>query len=207
MLDPAGPAAHHVASLWWAMFFGAVGLFALVMLLLALATRRPRLMAAWSERSWLVAGGLVLPALILPPLTVYGLVIGERATPVAAGDALRVEAVGRRWQWEFAYPEHAPGNIRTATVLHIPAGRPIDVHIRSEDVIHSFWVPRLAGKMDAIPGHVNVLRIQADQPGVYRGVCAEFCGIEHTTMTFVVRAHTGEDYGKALRDALEGAPK
>jgi cytochrome c oxidase subunit 2 len=79
----------------------------------------------------------------------------------------------------------------------------VDVHIRSEDVIHSFWVPRLAGKMDAIPGHVNVLRIQVDQPGVYRGVCAEFCGLEHATMSFEVRAHPGGDYANALREALE----
>lgn len=186
------------------MFFGAAFLFALVMVLLAIAARRPRLLAAWSERSWLVAGGLVLPALVLPPLTVYGLMIGERATPVASADVLRVEAVGRRWLWEFAYPEQASGDARTRTVLHIPAGRPVDVHIRSEDVIHSFWVPRLAGKMDAIPGHVNVLRIQVDQPGVYRGVCAEFCGLEHATMNFEVRAHPGGDYANALRDALEG---
>jgi cytochrome c oxidase subunit 2 len=83
-------------------------------------------------------------------------------------------------------------------VLAIPVGRPVDVRVTSTDVIHSFWVPRLAGKIDAIPGHVNVIRISADRPGVYRGQCSEFCGTGHATMDFRVEALTEEEFSRFL---------
>jgi len=87
-------------------------------------------------------------------------------------------------------------------VLHIPAGQPVDVLVTSSDVIHSFWSPRLAGKIDAVPGHENVVRLTADRPGTYRGVCAEFCGVGHTDMHFSVVAHPPEEYAQALAEAL-----
>jgi cytochrome c oxidase subunit 2/cytochrome aa3-600 menaquinol oxidase subunit 2 len=98
-----------------------------------------------------------------------------------------VGAEGRQWAWRFTYAD-APNRV-TASVLHIPAGRPVDVEVTSADVIHSFWVPRLAGKLDAIPGHVNVLRIEADAPGDYAGVSSEYSGPGYTDHGFTVRAH------------------
>ena len=120
-----------------------------------------------SPARWIVLGGLVLPAVVLMPLVAYGLVAGERLLPLPGDAPPRIEAEGRQWGWTFRYPDH--GGVTTGNVLHLPAGVPVDIVVTSADVIHSFWIPRLAGKIDAVPGHVNVLRIQADEPGRYDG--------------------------------------
>ena len=88
--------------------------------------------------------------------------------------------------------------METENVLHLPAGIPVDIVVTSRDVIHAFWIPRLAGKIDAVPGHVNLLRIQADEPGRYEGLCYEFCGLGHARMRFVVIVHPAEDFSAAL---------
>jgi cytochrome c oxidase subunit 2 len=89
--------------------------------------------------------------------------------------------------------------------LHLPAGIPVDIVVTSLDVIHAFWVPRLAGKIDAVPGHVNRLRIRADQPGRNEGLCNQFCGLGHPGMRFVVIVHTAEDFAAALAQAAAPA--
>lgn len=139
------------------------------------------------ERVWLWGLGLAFPAAVLAALTAYGLLIGERLLPREATDLVTVRAEARRWAWRFAYAD-APGRV-TEDVLHIPAGRPVDVEITSADVLHSFWVPRLAGKLDAVPGHVNVLRIAAEAPGTYAGLSAEFSGEGYLGHAFRVEAH------------------
>jgi len=202
-LDPAGPGGAAVAALWWAMLAGAALLFALVMVLLWLAFRRTAPLAGVPERRWLLLGGLVLPTLVLTPLAVAGFVLGERVFAPGEAAPLRVEATGHRWRWSFTYPDAPPGPA-TPDILHIPAGQPVEVLVASSDVIHSFWVPRLAGKIDAIPGRVNRIRLRADQPGTYQGVCAEFCGRHHAEMSFLVIAHDPADYGAALAAARAG---
>jgi len=139
------------------------------------------------ERKWIIGLGLVFPVIVLSALLAYGLVIGERLLPRPGPEVVTVEAEARQWAWRFSYPG-LPGR-ETENVLHIPAGIPVDVRITTLDVIHSFWVPRLAGKLDAIPGHVNVLRIEADAPGDYAGVSAEFSGAGYSTHDFTVIAH------------------
>lgn len=204
-LDPAGPMAASVARLWWVMLGGSALLFMLVMALLLLAFLRPGIAARTGERLWLFWVGLVMPGLVLAALLVFALASGERllAHPGTPG-VLRVEARPQQWVWRFTYPE-APrevqgpeGVMETAGLLHIPAGRPVDVHVIGGDVIHSFWVPRLGGKMDAIPGHTNILRLQATEPGLYDGLCAEFCGTFHAEMRFAVQAHPAEEYEAIL---------
>lgn len=199
-LDPAGPAAATIAGLWWAMLVGATALLGLVMALLLWTFLRPGAGRRTSANLWLAGGGLVLPALVLTPLLVGGLWAGERllAHPGTVG-VLRIELTARQWQWDFVYPDAVDGPAASTNVLHIPAGRTVDVHVTSADVIHSFWVPRLAGKIDAIPGHVNVVRLSADQAGVFRGVCAEFCGTAHAHMAFTVEAHPQDEYAERLR--------
>lgn len=205
-LDPAGPGGATIAAMWWTMLAGASLLFTLVMVLLWLSLRRGRPLAAVPERRWLLHGGLLLPAIVLPPLAVYGFVVGERTLARTGEPALRVEAIGERWRWRFAYPDAPPGP-GTADVLHIPAGREVEVLVRSTDVIHSFWVPRLAGKIDAIPGRMNRIRITATAPGTYPGLCAEFCGRHHAEMVFAVVAHAPDAYAPALAAARGGAAR
>lgn len=105
--------------------------------------------------------------------------------------ALEVTAIGHQWWFEFQYGDEG---ITTATDLHVVAGRPVNVSLQSDDVIHSFWVPRLMGKKDMMPGHVNRLWFTPTEPGVYLGQCAEFCGLSHAKMRFRVIVHTPEDY-------------
>lgn len=196
-LDPAGPAASNIATLWWVMFWGALALFALVMGLLALALLRPAALASLKPRHWIVGGGLVMPVPILIALLIASLLLGERLLPKLGDTApMRIEAHARQWQWQFSYPS-MPGTAPTQ-ILHLPAGEPVDLVVTGADVIHSFWVPRLGGKIDAIPGHTNVIRLQADRPGVYRGICAEYCGEGHETMEFEAQAHSPADYATAV---------
>lgn len=187
-LDPAGPRANNLASLWWLMLVGAMALFALVATLLLLTYLRPALLRRITPAQWIVGGGLVLPVPILLLLTGTALVLGEQLLP-AGGSPRSVEAVAQRWTWEFRHPGGHVSN-----TLHLPAGEPVDIIVTSTDVIHSLWLPRLGGKIDAIPGRQNVVRLEADKPGTYWGICAEYCGPGHDTMFFEVEALAPEHY-------------
>jgi cytochrome c oxidase subunit 2 len=184
-LDPAGPSAASIARLWWVMLAGGGLVLALVMTLLALSFSQAAWMKRIRGRSYLIWGGLVLPGATIAALLAFALLTGERllADP-RERDAVQMRAVGRQWAWRFGPMEGPLEENR----LVVPAGRPVHVHVTSEDVIHSFWVPRLAGKIDAIPGHVNIIRILAPVPGTYHGACAEYCGTGHAAMPFVVVA-------------------
>jgi len=198
-LDPAGPDARAIARLWWVMFFSSIVLFALVMGLFALAMLRPGVGARLSERRWILWGGLWMPVPVLIALLVVSLIQGEHLLArEGTGDALRVEAHARQWLWEFHYLD-AEGRPVTVDELHMPVDRPVDIVTVSEDVIHSLWVPALGGKIDAVPGHRNRVRLIADRTGSFRGLCAEYCGTGHTNMRFRVFVHEPE----AFRDLLE----
>lgn len=198
-LDPAGPRAANLATLWWIMFWGSAALFALVMALFVLAYLRTEWIARITPMQWIVGGGLVLPIPILVLLTGAALVLGEQLLPHGAAP-VRIAAQAERWNWRFAHPD---GTSEVADTLYMPAGQPVDIVVTSADVIHSFWVPRLGGKIDAIPGHENVIRLEADEPGVYWGQCAEYCGEGHDGMRFRVEALSADDF--AAR-AAGGAP-
>lgn len=181
------------------LFGGSAAIFLLVMALLALAWRPARRAPrSDNERLWLAGLGLAFPVTVLAGLLAYGLLVGERLLPREADTVVRVRAEARQWSWTFTYAD-APGR-STAGILHIPAGRPVDVAITTADVIHSFWVPRLAGKLDAVPGRVNVLRIEADAPGTYAGVSAEFSGAGYDRHAFAVVAHDAERWRAFLED-------
>lgn len=193
-MDPAGPAARTIATLWWVMLAGALAIFVLVMALVALAFLRggPGADEKRTEGVWIVKLGIAFPVVVLLALLAYGLFVGERLLPRGGHEVVSVGAEARRMAWTFTYDD-VPG-LRTGNVLHIPAGRPVDVAVTTTDVIHSFWVPRLAGKIDAIPGHVNVLRIEADEPGVYAGRSAEFSGPGYDHFAFAVVAHDADSW-------------
>ncbi|WP_199231364.1 cytochrome c oxidase subunit II [Falsiroseomonas bella] len=200
-VHPAGPAAADIATLWWVMLAGATAIFLFVMALLVLAFRRgPAPVSAAAEtrreRFWIMGLGLGFTFPVLAALLAYGLVVGERLHTRPGPEVVTVRAEGRQWAWSFAYAD-APGRM-TEGILHIPAGRQVDVAITSADVIHSFWVPRLAGKLDAIPGHVNVLRIEAWAPGDYAGVSAEYNGTAYLGHGFTVRAHDAAGWATFL---------
>jgi cytochrome c oxidase subunit 2 len=198
-LDPAGPYAGAIANLWWIMLIGSGLILGLVLVLLALVFFKPGFGRSLSPKGWMIAGGLFLPVPVLIALMTYGMAQGEyligawQNEPVIA----RVEAHGAMWHWGFRYPDLG-GDVTTDGTLHIPAGGVVEVRVTSADVVHSFWIPRLAGKIDAVPGHETTVRIRADVPGRYGGICAEYCGTGHAGMRFTVEAHPPETYRQRL---------
>jgi cytochrome c oxidase subunit 2 len=112
-------------------------------------------------------------------------------------DVVQVQVIGHQWWWEFKYPQY---KITTANELHIPAGKQVAIKMTSTDVIHSFWPPKLAGKVDVIPGRTNHMVIQAYEPGNFYGQCAEFCGLSHANMRLRVIAQTPADFQKWVDD-------
>jgi cytochrome c oxidase subunit 2 len=189
VLAPAGPHADTVATLHWIMTLGGAVIFALVLLLTAAAIVLPsaRRRAIASERfvAWM---GLAFPIVVLSALLVYGFVVVQ--VPLAAQPTkLRVEVVGEQWWWRVVYlDQEGEPRFETANEIRVPVGAQVEYLVKTADVIHSFWVPNLAGKIDMIPGRTNRIRFAATEPGVYRGQCAEYCGGAHALMAFYVVA-------------------
>ncbi|MGV3572536.1 MAG: cytochrome c oxidase subunit II [Ramlibacter sp.] len=187
VLQAAGEAARQIATVSWVLFIGGAIIFAGVMLLLALALRRPA--GKVRGRAWVVGGGLVFPGVVLAALFAWQLPMTPSWKPVPPPDALVVTVTGRMWWWEVRYRDPATGaDIFTANEIRVPVGRPVFLALASTDVIHSFWVPQLAGKLDMVPGKVQHLLLAAERPGTYRGQCAEFCGEQHARMALHVVA-------------------
>jgi cytochrome c oxidase subunit 2 len=212
VLSGASEAARRTAQLGWLMLILAGIVFLIVLVVLALALRRNRrrdpAAVDLSEPGsrFVVTGGIVFPGLVLTGLFVYGTAtlgfFPEREKP-----AYTVEVVGRQWWWEIRYldPE-LPNRFVTANELHVPVGRPVRVLLTSADVIHSFWVPELQGKLDLIPGDTNVLSLKAERAGVYQGRCAEYCGLQHAHMGLQIVADEPAAFGRWLAAQREPAP-
>jgi cytochrome c oxidase subunit 2 len=128
---------------------------------------------------------------------------------LSLANAVHVEVTGHQWWWSVRYLDgpHASDIFTTANEMHIPVGRPIVIKLKADDVIHSFWVPSLAGKKDLIPGRTALLTIRADEPGIYRGQCAEFCGLEHAMMGFLVVAEPQSQFDQWSAAQRQPAPE
>lgn len=207
-LDPQGPVAAAMADLWWLMLVLGTLVFLLFGVLLARGLRRgPNADEELADedrrliRRWLVGGGVVLPGVVLT-VVLAATLWAMRATPAAPDDALVIEVVGHQWWWEIRYPEQG---VTTANEIHMPVGRPVVFELTSADVIHSFWVPALGGKMDMLPERVNAMTLQADRPGRHRSQCAEFCGLQHARMAMIVVAEPAEDFDAWLEANREPA--
>jgi cytochrome c oxidase subunit II len=198
MLDTHGTNARDIAGLWWLMIVLAAIVFVIVTGLVVVAALRRRRGEGTvhdgenqprRDDTFIALGGLLVPALILSVVAVYTV----RTTNALdhRGPALDIHVVGERWWWRVSYPSEG---VTTANEIHIPAGRLVDITLTSSNVIHSFWVPQLSGKVDLIPGQTNHLRMNATEPGTYRGQCAEFCGIGHARMAFFVIADAPSNF-------------
>ena len=194
-LAPAGPGAQTIASLSW-LLIGVVAIIdALVLTALALAIRRRRSDSrrdGWAMLS-VVAGGIVLPLIVLPLLLFASVRSLAALTRPAAAD-LVVEIVGQQFWWELRYRDRDGADVVTANELHLPQGRRVELVLRSPDVIHSFWVPSLQGKLDLVPGKTNVTWVRADRLGTFQGQCAEYCGIQHALMRLIVIVQPPRDF-------------
>lgn len=204
-LNAQGPAAESIANLAWVMFAGATAIFVLVITLLGIALFRRKRPEGFKPNAFILGGGVVFPVVVLSALLVYAFVLGAdlQAEPK---EPLVVEVRAHQWWWELTYLDgDASDRVVTANELHIPVGRPVKLLLESADVIHTFWVPSLAGKRDMIPGSTNELVIEANETGIFRGQCNEFCGAQHTLMAFHVVAEPAEMFDRWLAGQREPA--
>jgi cytochrome c oxidase subunit 2 len=179
---------------WWLLF--GLGTFVAVVVLAAVLVamfrgRSPEGDAtARTQMRFIIGGGLVFPAIVLSivaVVTIDSTATLRRPSP----NSQVVDVIGEQWFWRVSYPD---SGVTTANQVLLPVDRPAEVHVRSNDVIHSFWVPQLAGKLDLIPGQPSVLRFTPQAVGTFRGECAEFCGLQHANMNFVVQVMTQSDF-------------
>jgi cytochrome c oxidase subunit II len=206
VLDPAGAQASRIDGLWWLMLWisAAVALAVFGLMVAAIVRRRRRgLEIDHAEPRWgdpfVVVAGVVLPVLILTGVFVASV---RDLNAIQGGDPrLTVDVIGHVWWWEGRYP----GGAVVANELHIPVGQTVAFRLTTADVIHSFWVPQLAQKLDMIPGRANTLLVRADEPGTYRGQCAEFCGLQHAHMALSVVAEPPAEFAAWLRRQAEPA--
>jgi len=210
IIHPAGIQAARVSHLWWVMFWICAVVWAAVAVAALVAIARGRRGSSTATdaqigRSVTVAGGLSVAALL--GLLFQSIVTGRALDTLRSPDALRIQVTGNQWWWDVQY-EHAVPSLRvtTANEIHIPVGRAIRFDLLSTDVIHSLWIPNLQGKIDLVPGRLNELWLRADQPGVYRGQCAEYCGLQHAKMALVVVADSPDDFERWLAANRAPAP-
>jgi cytochrome c oxidase subunit 2 len=204
VLDPAGPYAGSVTLLSWILLAvtGLVLVVVVAALYLALFGRASTQAKLGGTRVIWIAG-VAFPVAVLTVLLFYGLSLTRHLSDPIRGDELRVRVTGEMWWWRIAYlGGDGREIIQDANELHIPAGQPVVLELQSADVIHSFWAPRLSGKLDMIPGRRNLMRIQADAPGVFGGQCAEYCGGPHALMGFTVVAHEPAQFARLMRSRL-----
>jgi cytochrome c oxidase subunit II len=220
-LHAAGPQAARIERLWWLMFWVAVAVFVLVIAVLSGALGRSRqkstntppplldTSAADRMATRVIGAAVAITVAILFVLLVDSVVAGKNETQsLVSKNPVSIQVVGYQWWWEITYPNtDASQTLVTANEIHIPVGVPVVINTAARDVIHSFWVPNLNGKRDLIPGYSTAFWIQADKPGVYRGQCAEFCGIQHAKMAFYLVAESNEDFQKWVQQQLQSAPE
>lgn len=216
-MNPAGPQAGRIAGLGWLMIGLGTAVYLLVIgfLLYALWRGRRRAESAVGPTvdrritRWVV-GAVAVTFVIEAFLLVHSFWTGRQLADFADPDALTIRVTGHQWWWQVEYEDPvAARRVQTANEIHIPVGRRVKLELVSADVIHSFWVPNLQGKTDLIPGYSTSTYLQADSAGVYHGRCAEFCGLQHAHMDFLVIAEPPARfaawYTGQLRDAAPPA--
>ena len=197
-LVTAGRDAEQIATLFVIMMIGALIVWVTVVAAAVYAIRVNR--GAHSERDanlFIIGGGVALPTVVLGALLWWGLPVLPQVMALAPENALRIHVTGKQWWWRVQYATPA-GFVETANELRLPVGQRIEVQLTSPDVIHSFWVPSIAGKMDMIPGRVTRLALEPTRTGVFRGACAEYCGASHALMAFVVTVVDADDFQRWL---------
>lgn len=206
ILEPASRSAERVAELWWLMFWIGTVVFVLVMLLAlyAVSRRRDREgthgLDAGRRQSMVIGGGIVMPLVILAVVFAFTLRTLTGLADDRESSVWTVDVVAHQFWWEVRYPGE---DVVTANEIHIPVGEPVEFRLTSADVIHSFWIPELYGKIDMMPGTTTSVTLTADEPGRYRGQCAQMCGVQHANMALYVVAQEPETFGAWLEGQRE----
>ncbi len=199
-INPKGPVSKTESDIWWGIFIVSAIIFVGVTSVLLYSVIRfrarpnspePRQIHGNTkiEIIWTIAPTVLLMGILAVTI---GTMFGPLQQPTGV-QTLNVKAIGHQWWFEFLYPDAQPAVV-TADELHVPVGEVVTVSLVSDNVIHSFWIPQLAGKLDIIPGHDNQMWFKADVAGTYRGECTEYCGAQHAHMDFIVIAQSPSDY-------------
>jgi cytochrome c oxidase subunit 2 len=217
-LDPKGPGATEIGSLFWVFTVICGVAWVLVVIALAAALVRRRSLREQLADPLLVDGrrdvrlmrvavaATVLTGVVLIALTASSYFTGKSLAHLATPDEMTVRVNGHQWWWEIRYEAGQPDRVlSTANEIVIPVGKTVRLKLASSDVIHSFWVPNLSGKHDLIPGRESELRLSADEPGAYRAQCAEFCGLQHAHMSLLVIALPKADFDAWMESQLAPA--
>lgn len=207
-LTPAGAEAESISILFWSMTGGAFLIWSVVSGLAFYALHvAPHSHNERLTRRWVIGGGVIVPTLTLSVLLVFALrSLPDLLRPAPAG-SMRIEAVGEQWWWRFTYPTPDGGSVQVANEVYLPVDEPIRFDLHSADVVHSFWIPSLGGKVDMIPGHRTQISLRPQKTGTYRGVCAEYCGASHAHMAFDVIVTSREDFDAWLSRQSQDALK
>ena len=208
-MSPRGVQAGQIALLSWILFAFSFFVLGIVMAAVWFAIRGSvRIRKLLSQENAVLALGVVFPAVTLTVLLGYGVWLMRAQLGVNDNrDAVRIEVVGEQWWWRVAYAGADGKSIASANEIRMPVGQPVEFTLKSADVIHSFWVPSLGGKIDMTPGRTTRLRLEAERPGVYRGQCAEYCGGPHALMALEVVAMPQAEYRAWLeREAASALP-
>jgi cytochrome c oxidase subunit 2 len=219
-LDPAGDGATAIVAVWWLFFWTCSAVFLLVLAALAWALLRSRASSpgiaaephpapSREKRLGIVVSSAVAATIVVLFVFTISSYLADRKLFAHGGDGeINIEILGHQWWWEVRYQDGVPSDsFVTANEIHVPVGALVKLTLNSPDVIHSFWVPSLTGKMDLIPGQQNTTWITVRQPGLYRGQCAEFCGLQHAHMALFVVAEAREAYQSWAARQREPAPE
>jgi cytochrome c oxidase subunit II len=204
ILHPAGPQASNIEWLYWVIFWIVFVVYVVVVLGFMRAGARTYTSAdemlpimkdeAGDRRaSWAVGSAITITVLTLFAVLVMSEITGKKVEGETSKNPVTIQVIGHQWWWEVIYPDpQADQTVTTANEIHVPVGKRVVILTNSADVIHSFWAPSINGKRDLLPGYSSAFWFQIDQPGVYHGQCAEFCGLQHAHMGFSIVAE-GED--------------
>jgi cytochrome c oxidase subunit II len=205
-LNPAGRGAERIADLFWWMTAGAVIIWLAVIGLAFYAMRvRPEAHSRRQTNLLIIGGGAIIPTVVLAGLLVYGLAMMPGLLTPAPEGSLRIVVTGEQWWWRVRYLPPGGEAVDLANEIRLPVGERVEFHLESPDVIHSFWIPALGGKIDMIPGRRNRLTLEPTRTGVFRGACAEYCGTSHALMSFSVMVLEQEDFARWLAHQAEPA--
>lgn len=187
-LAPAGRGAEEIASLFWWMVTGGALIWIVVIGLAIYALRiAPQPHNDLRAKLWIIGGGTIVPTIVLALLLTYGLAMLPPLLARPVDGSLKIEVTGIQWWWRVRYlDENSQSDFELANEIHLPVGKPVEFELKSADVVHSFWIPSLGGKIDMIPGRQTRLTLEPTKTGTYRGVCAEYCGTGHAQMCFYV---------------------
>ena len=204
-LAPAGQGAASIATLFWWMVAITIPIWLGVVGLAVYFIRfRPESHSLRLARWLIIGGGVMLPTAVLTILLVYGLALLPALVAPAPAGSLKISVIGEQWWWRVRYQSASGGAATGGTVvelaneIRLPLGEPVEFHLESADVIHSFWIPSLGGKMDMFPGRPTRLVLTPTRTGLFRGVCAEYCGTSHALMNFPVVVLEKEEFRRWL---------